>query len=231
MKILAIESATKVASVALWEDHLLCEMTLTDQLTHSQTLLPMIEAVLIRSNVEIDEVDAFAIDVGPGSFTGIRIGICTANALALAKKKPVIAVNSPSILATKLPFFNGVICPLIDARNDQVFAGLFQNDFGEIQSLCELFAGSIVDYLGKLPLDQLALFIGDGAAAQQRVIKQRLGERAIFAPSHLSFLDARSCAYLAQIELEKNNGIGTKKAMPLYLRKTQAERLVKHANI
>lgn len=224
MNLLAIESSGTIASVAVSKDGaLLYEASLSEQLTHSQILLPMAERAMRDCALSIRGMDAFAVNIGPGSFTGLRIGICSANALAFAHHKPVIAIDSLAALAANAAFWTGTICPLIDARRDQVYAAQFiwQQDMPTMQG--SYFAGSITTWLDQLPRQEQLLFLGDGAAAQREVIVHTLGGRAHFSPAHLDRHRAANLAYLAQKKLLANDVCA--EALPLYLRVSQAERL------
>lgn len=132
MKILAIESSSLVASVAVTEDGVtVAEYTVNFKKTHSQTLLPMIDQIAAMTELDMDSVDAIAVSGGPGSFTGLRIGSATAKGLGLALKKPLIHVPTLDAMAWNLYGASGLICPVMDARRNQVYTGLyrFEKDF------------------------------------------------------------------------------------------------------
>ncbi len=222
MTICALETSGLVASAALLSDGaIVAEETLDGQLTHSQIALPMLECMLERAGVAIGAIDAFAVNCGPGSFTGLRIGICGVNAMAMAAGKPVVAVDSLAVLAGNLPFA-GWVCSLIDARNDQVYAGLFDCTCGFPQAEGALFAGSIADWLRDLPEEGGIVFVGDGAKAQRAAIEAQLRERARFAPAHAMAHRAGTLAAIA--ESYARAGMVCEEAQPLYLRVPQAVR-------
>ena len=127
MKLLAIEASTLVASVALaTEDSIVAEFTVNNKKTHSQTLLPMIDVVVQNVGWKLDELDYIAVTNGPGSFTGLRIGAATAKGLAQALNKKVIAVSSLEALAMNGVNYSGVVVPIMDARRDNVFTGIYE---------------------------------------------------------------------------------------------------------
>ncbi|MBO5757809.1 MAG: tRNA (adenosine(37)-N6)-threonylcarbamoyltransferase complex dimerization subunit type 1 TsaB, partial [Clostridia bacterium] len=126
MKILALDSTAVVGSVALCEDtRMVAHYTLNTGNTHSQTLLPMIESALGCAEWEIDDLDLIAVSNGPGSFTGVRIGVATVKGLAFGKNIPCAGVSTLEALAYNLRYFNGIICPVMNARRAQVYNALF----------------------------------------------------------------------------------------------------------
>lgn len=222
MNILAVESSGKVASVAIWhENKIVYEVSLGDQLTHSQTLLPMVEQALEATQIDIDAIDCFAIDIGPGSFTGLRIGICSTNAMAFANNKKVIGFSSLEILAMNAAYFSGLICPLIDARNDQVYAAVYQWKGNHLKEIISPFAGAISEWLEKLPNDIPCLFLGDGAIAQREVITSV----TINAEIALAYMDDHSASSLAMLAAMAPESAFKREIQPFYLRASQAERM------
>ena len=130
MKILGLDSSGMVAGVAIVEDGLLlAEYTTNYKKTHSQTLLPMVEEIVSMLGIDLKELDAIAVAEGPGSFTGIRIGVSTAKALAVVNNIPVVGVTSLEGLAYNIKKDTGIICSLIDANNHQVYCGIFDNNY------------------------------------------------------------------------------------------------------
>ena len=136
MKILALDSTAKVASVALCEDELLLgELTLNNGNTHSQTLLPMVEFLLNKFELAPSDIDLFAAAIGPGSFTGVRIGAATLKGLAFGKKTPCAGVSTLEALAYNLSDRDGLICPVMNARRQQVYTALFRAKDGVLERL------------------------------------------------------------------------------------------------
>lgn len=223
MTICALETSGMVASASVYVDGQICaEETLDGQLTHSQIALPMLERVVKGCGLTIDAIDAFAVNVGPGSFTGLRIGICGVNAMAAALDKPIAAIDSLTALAGNVPFFSGTVCALIDARHDQVYAGAFDVSSGFPVSLDERFAGSIDAYIGQLPGEGAIAFVGDGVRAHCDWLAERVGERARFMPPHVSAHRAATLAWIASRRVAEGDVCA--EAMPLYLRAPQAVR-------
>ena len=138
MIILAIDSTAVSGSVAICQDEkLLCEFTLNIGNTHSDTLLPMVESAMKMCNMTASDIDLFACDEGPGSFTGVRIGVATIKGLAFNSKKPCIGVSTLEALAYNLSGFEGIACPVMNARRGQVYNALFEVNNGEVRRLCD----------------------------------------------------------------------------------------------
>lgn len=222
MKILAIESSGKVASVAIYHDEIIeYEESLGNQLTHSQILMPMVERALEACDYRCEDMDAFAVNIGPGSFTGLRIGICSANALGMAWNKPVIGIDSLSCLAANASEYGGLVCPMIDARNDQVYAGVFQFQNKKLKMIQPLFSGAVSEWIETLPEGE-KLFLGDGATAQREVLEEAFAEVSLAMAHNMNHRAAALAALAAQKAAKAE---WDEEVMPLYLRKSQAERL------
>lgn len=223
MNILSIETSSQVAGAAVLRDgKLAAECYLDHRLTHSEIIMPMVERVLSMAELACEELDAFAVDVGPGSFTGVRIGVCAANGMADALNKPVIPVDSLEAMAFGFPFFAGLAIPLIDARGEQVYAGRYDVESGEPKRIGERFAGNIHDFLQGLPTDHPMVFVGDGALAHKALILSSF-PGAKFACPHLDRPRASAIAALAAKRLERGETAAA--ALPLYMRSPQAERM------
>ena len=155
MKLLAIDASTMVATVALaTEDGVIAEYTVNNKRTHSQTLLPMIDVIVSNIGWELKEIDYIVVTNGPGSFTGLRIGAATAKGLADALKKPIVPVSSLEALAMNGIIFDGLIVPIMDARRDNVFTGIYKAVDGHIYIEETQMAVSIYDLIDKLPLPE-----------------------------------------------------------------------------
>lgn len=164
MIILAIDSTAVSGSVAICDDEkLLCEFTLNIGNTHSETLLPMVESALKCCGMTVGDVDIFACDEGPGSFTGVRIGVATVKGLAFDSGKPCIGVSTLEALAQNLVGFEGIACPVMNARRGQVYNALFEVKNGEMKRLCEDRALSISELEAELlTFDKPIYLAGDG---------------------------------------------------------------------
>ena len=226
MKILAIDSSGLVASAAILEDEvLLAEYTTNFKKTHSQTLLPMIDELVRMTEQDLDTIDAIAVAKGPGSFTGLRIGAATAKGLALALKKPLIPVPTVDALAYNLFGTSGRICPLMDARRNQVYTGVYDFEGGKFRVLEPQMAVSIEEILAKQKEYQgETIFLGDGVPVFRENILKVLGTRAKFAPPHLSRQRAGALAGLAAEYFREGKIVASKDLRLDYLRLSQAER-------
>ena len=164
MKILAVESSGLVASVAVWADGCLCgEFTTNFKKTHSQTLLPMLDQLVKMLGMDLKELDALAVSAGPGSFTGLRIGSATVKGLGLALKLPVIEVPTVDGIAYNLYGTNRVICPLMDAKRQQVYTGLYTFEEDQFKVLSPQKAVDIRDIIGEInDMGRPVIFLGDG---------------------------------------------------------------------
>jgi len=225
VKVLALETSSMVASVAIInEDKLLAEFTVNNKKTHSQMLMPIVEQVIDRLDLTPSDIDVFAVSSGPGSFTGIRIGVATVKSLGQALNKPVVGVSGLDGLAFNLVHFNGIICPLMDARNGQVYACLYRSNEIEIDRLKEYMAIRVVD-LARLIREsgEAVMFCGDGVLMNKDLLTDELGGRAKFAQPPFMFQRASSIAFLALKKAKLNDVLNYNGLQPFYLRKSQAE--------
>ncbi len=225
MKILALDSSGLVASVALVsEDQLIGEYTINYKKTHSQTLLPMLDVMFQQLDMNIGEIDAIAISGGPGSFTGLRIGAATAKGLGLALDKPLIHVPTADGMAYQMYRVEGIICPIMDARRNQVYTGLYQCEDG-FQVVKEQMAVTIDELLEMVnELGQPVTFLGDGVPVHKDRIGEQLKVPYYFAPSYCNRQSAAALGALA-VEYYKAGKIETAaEHKPDYLRVSQAER-------
>ena len=225
MTILGIESASLVASAAIVrEGVLVAEYTVNFKKTHSQTLLPMIEEIVKMTEQELPEIDAIAISGGPGSFTGLRIGSATAKGLGLALEKPLIHVPTLDAMAYNLAGCAHYICPIMDARRNQVYTGLYRYEEGfEIISGGEAVA--MEELLERLKsLDGKVMFLGDGVPVHRALIEAELGEKALFAPAQNNRQRAASVAALGAEMYAAGKVETADEHVPVYLRMSQAER-------
>ena len=225
MKILAIDSSGLVASAALaTEDSLLAEYTVNYKKTHSQTLLPMVDEIVSMLEFDLKEIDAIAITAGPGSFTGLRIGAATAKGLGMVLEKPIVAVPTVEALAWNLYGVQAVICPLMDARRNQVYTGLFECT-DRVRPLMEQAALSVEEIIEKVnELGREVIYLGDGVDAYKEKLCMDTKVPFSFAPAHLSRQRAGSLASCA-VQYMKEGKIQTAaEHEPIYLRLSQAER-------
>lgn len=219
MKILAIDSSSTPASVAVTENEtLLGEFTINIKRTHSEKLLPLIDLLLDTINIAASDIDAFAISAGPGSFTGLRIGMSVAKLMAQVSKKPLIAVSTLESLAMNVNTFNGYICPMIDARNNTVYSALYLCENGILTETEKPDAISVADLAQKLKTtDKKVLICGE----YEKYVDSFANTAK--ASEHLTYQRAASCAVVAYRMIQ--NGVNTtpEEIVPLYIRESQAE--------
>ena len=232
MKILALDSSGLVASVAVVEDDgvnssLLAEYTVNYKKTHSQTLLPMLDEIARMIELDLNTIDAIAVAAGPGSFTGLRIGSATAKGLGLALDKPLVHVPTVDALAYNLYGTDRVICPLMDARRNQVYTGIYEFRNNELSVIEPQMAVGIEVIAGKLrALGREVVFLGDGVPVFRKALMEELmqGMDFSFAPAHLNKQRAGAVAALAVSYVRAGKIETAAEHRPDYLRPSQAER-------
>ena len=230
MKILGIESSSMVASVALVTDGItMAEYTVNFKKTHSQTLLPMIDEVMRMLEFELSEVDAIAVSGGPGSFTGLRIGSATAKGLGLALDKPLIHVPTLDAMAYGLFGVTSLVCPMMDARRNQVYTGLYrcENHLEVLMPSCSADIGELAELLNER--GEPVIFLGDGVPVHQAFLCEHLKVSCQFAPVHLNRQRAAAVAALGTILLKEGKTETAMEHRPNYLKKAQAERELEEA--
>ena len=232
MKILGLDSSGLVASVAVVEDdgvnsNLVAEYTVNYKKTHSQTLLPMLDAIAQMTELDLNTIDAIAVAGGPGSFTGLRIGSATAKGLGLALNKPLVHIPTVDALAYNLYGTDKIICPLMDARRNQVYTGIYEFRGEELVALEPQMAVGLEEIAQKLcELGREVIFLGDGVP----VFRQRLTEELMkdvpfsFAPAHVNKQRAGAVAMLAVSYVRAGKTESAAEHRPDYLRLSQAER-------
>lgn len=222
MNILAIDTSGAACSAALMRDgKLLGEIVMNSKLTHSETIMPAVEEILDREELSPSDIDLFAVVAGPGSFTGVRIGVCAVKALCQATGKPCARVDSLEALAYGTAF-NGLICPILDARRDQVYCALFERNGEKIARVLENAALPLDELLSKLPEGEKVCFTGDGVGVYAARIRERRGENAYIAEGGLSVLRAGSACLIAS--KDESIRVAPEELTPIYLRLPQAER-------
>ncbi len=223
MKILAIDSCSNVATAALVEDDvLIAQFSLNNKTTHSTKLLPQIEYMMKNAEAQFSDIDLFAVTVGPGSFTGQRIGVSTAKALAHAVNKPMVGVSALMAMAYNIKFTDYLVCPIMDARREQVYTATFKWENDVLVTIKEDRAISLDDLLNEFSED--VIFFGDGVPVFKEKISQKLGNKAHFAPANLMHINGASVAEAAKTEYKKGNACNYTSLLPTYLRLSQAER-------
>ncbi len=224
MIILAVDTSGPVCGVALAKDEqILYEAAAVNKRTHSASLMPMVAEALARAALHIEDVDCFAAVTGPGSFTGVRIGVSTVKGMAHGAGKPCVGVNALQALAAGVSGGDALICPIQDARAGQVYGAAFTPGMPPRRVVEDRAAklGSYLDaVLQAASSGQVFYFVGDGVEPNRDAIQAELGDRAVFLPAHQTLLRPSSVALLAAFQTP-----GDYLALqPYYLRAPQAER-------
>lgn len=253
MKIIGIDSSGLVASVAILEDNkLVAEYTVNNKKTHSQTLLPMLEEIVASSGLDMKEIDAIAIAAGPGSFTGLRIGSATAKGLGLALKKPIVPVSTLEALAYNLYGTDSLVCPIMDARRNQVYTGIYEFSKKEVEFsrdadtenggcyYCE-YQINVIKEACAVPIEEIVqalnekgrevIFLGDGVPVFAEQLKGLMKVPYSFAPAHLALQKAGCVAGLGMKKFKEGIYEDAAVHSPEYLRLSQAERERKEAGL
>lgn len=243
MNILSIDSSSKVATAALIkDDRLLGEITLNDKKEHSVILMAIIENLLSVNNLTIDDIDGYVVSKGPGSFTGLRIGMATIKGISFGSGKPYVSISSLDALALSVSNFDGIICPIMDALRDSVYTALYKGHSASAGSSSETKAintnsglpvtlEKLLDY-SALYLNELieilkkekekVIFIGDGVDKYKDYLIKNC-PNCYFPPNHLNLVRASSLGELGSLLL-KNGDFDDPNSTPFYLKKSQAER-------
>lgn len=226
MKILGIDSSGLVASVALWEDGVMRgEYTVNYAKTHSQTLLPMLDALAKMTELNLQSLDAVAVAAGPGSFTGLRIGSATAKGLCQALDKPIVEVPTVDALAYNLAGTAGLVCPLMDARRSQVYTGIYRFEAEKLCCVRPQEAMAVSDLAGILnERGEAVAFLGDGVPVYKGVLEETLRVPHWYAPAHLALQRAGAVASLGALLFAEGKAVPAGEHVPTYLRMSQAER-------
>ncbi len=228
MNILALDTSSLVATVALMNrEKLLGEYTINSPMTHSQKLMPIIDGLLSSLDLSMEDIDIIGVSRGPGSFTGVRIGIATVKGLAHSRNIPVIGVSSLEGLAYNTLYCKELVCPIMDARRNQVYTGVYKWVGYKLKTVVHEAPLGIDELMNKLKeREEKTIFLGDGLNRYKNEIIDSLGDRALFAPKFIGMQRASSIAQLAldkmdggEVEVESHKTI-----TPKYLRKSEAER-------
>lgn len=226
MKLIGVDSSGLVASVAVLSDEtVVSEFTVNNKQTHSQTLLPMLEKAVEYSGIALEEIDAIAVAAGPGSFTGLRIGAATVKGLGLVLDKPIVPVPTLEGMAYQLAESDGFICPVMDARRNQVYTGIYEMREGEPVVIMDQCAMDIHELLARLADYPVKVhFLGDGVPVYQDIIQEEISNEYSLAPAHLSRQRAAAVAALGLKYYRQGKIETAAEHSPVYLRKSQAER-------
>lgn len=237
MKLLAIESSSLVASAAILNDDIItAEYTINHKVTHSETLLPMIDEIINMTQTDKRTLDAIAVSGGPGSYTGLRIGSATAKGIGMALNIPLIHVPTLDAMAYNAYGYAGLVCPVMDARRSQVYTGIFRFENGNLKPLLEGCASTIdclIDRLNSEPERTRVLFIGDGIPVFRNIIEDKLKKdiEFEFAPASMNRQRAASVAVLGARLYEQGCIETAAEHLPDYMRQSQAERELLEKNV
>lgn len=225
MKILSLDSATQSATCAILDDNkVLGEITFNYKKQHSQILMPIIDELLKNTGINISDIDAFVASKGPGSFTGLRIGMATIKGLSQGSKKPFVTVSTLDSLAYNLAYTEGIICPLLDALRDNVYTALYTFNNYELTRISDYINISIDELVDILKEKNCNIsFVGDGTLKFKEKLIENLPNTS-FAPAHLNLAKASSLGELGLKLLSNGTFDDIYASVPIYLRKPQAER-------
>jgi tRNA threonylcarbamoyladenosine biosynthesis protein TsaB len=223
MLILAVDTTTPYGSVAILENSsLLAEVNSVSSLTHSERMLPAIDLMLSQRGLTIKDVEAYAVAVGPGSFTGIRIGLSTIKSFALSSGNPIAPVSTLKALALKLKLpHNRLLCPLLDARKGEIYAALFEVRKGRLTEIIAQGVYSPDHFFSRLPSNRIVSFIGNGVDIWREKIFEYFKDKARF--SSRSLFIAHEVGLLGYTLLKLGKGKDFREIEPLYFRRSQAE--------
>ena len=223
MKILSLDTTAQVCSAAICDEtELIAEITVNTGNTHSQTLLPAVEQILKISELNVDDIDAFACSTGPGSFTGVRIGVATVKGIAYGKNKPCVSVSTLEALAYNLKGYDGIICPVMNARRNQVYNALFEWQDGVLVRLCPDRALSINELDEELAdVGKPVYLCGDGYDITEKGFTKT---KISFVPERQRLQSAYSVACIANEKISRGDTVTDAQLVPIYLRPSQAER-------
>lgn len=215
MNILAIDTSSQYVSCAvLTGNGIKSQKAQSTGLVHSRSLLPLVEDCIESAGLTLNDIDLFACVAGPGSFTGVRIGVCAIKGLAQPQNKPCVAVNTLDCLKENVPFAK-TVCPIMDARRGQVYCAVYEDG-----SLIRDYDACPVEDVAEFLKGKKTVFLGDGINVYKDKLTELLGDDAIFAPKHLCYTNAAAAAVYAE-----NSKTCTPAALDaIYLRKPQAER-------
>ncbi|GAB6182771.1 tRNA (adenosine(37)-N6)-threonylcarbamoyltransferase complex dimerization subunit type 1 TsaB [Thermodesulfovibrio hydrogeniphilus] len=222
MRILGIDTSTKYARLAIVEDGVLIACSLMQFMaSHSEKLIPEIAHMLEIMEISLETIDCYALTVGPGSFTGLRVAVSTVKGLSFATRKPVIAVSTLEIIARGLPFANHQICPILDARKKELYAALFKWQEDKLIRIREdsiVSIDSLVDWI-----EEKTIFLGEGVNIYKDRLMEKLGNNAIFAENLHGIPNPALVAIVGEEKAKRGEFVHAHHLEPLYLRKSEAE--------
>ncbi len=223
VKILSIETSTMLGGVAVMDDRqgLIAETKLNVKTTHSERLMSVIQQVLSQSDLGLEDIDAFAVAIGPGSFTGLRIGLSTAKGLAYATGKPLVTVPTLEAFAWNFPYCRYPVCLMLDARKREVYAAVFRWESSGFERVVGEMSIKPEDLLRQLPA--VTLFAGEGVTLYREMITELMGDRAVIASQEKMVPSPANVAMMGMVKAARGEFVGASEAVPLYIRKSEAE--------
>ncbi|GAA0069843.1 tRNA (adenosine(37)-N6)-threonylcarbamoyltransferase complex dimerization subunit type 1 TsaB [Clostridium sardiniense] len=224
MLILSVDSSSKCATAALLQDDLLlAEYTLNNKREHSVLLMGIIEKLLDDSGISIDDVDGFVVSKGPGSFTGLRIGMATIKGLSFGSGKPYVSVSTLEGLAASISSFDGIICPIMDALRENVYTAIYKSNNGKLETIVDCTSMDLSELKEKLnELGEKVMFTGDGVSKHKDYLVENI-KNSYFAPIHLNTVRASQIGEIG-LNLLKKGIKDDDNSSPLYLKQPQAVR-------
>lgn len=226
MRILSIDSSGLVATVALLEDEqTIAEYSINYKKTHSETLVPMLDEIRKMTDLDLASIDYIATAGGPGSFTGLRIGAATVKGLGMALNIPVVSVPTVDAISMNCWGFDGVICPMMDARREQVYTGIYQFENGVhtvVKEQCAVPVTEIIDEINAI--GKKVVFLGDGVPVYKDIIENSVKVPYCYAPAHMNRQRASALGVLAFEYIKAGKVESAAEHKPVYLRLSQAER-------
>lgn len=229
MRMLAVDSATPVAGVALLQDGIILKEEFSNfKKTHSETLMPVVDRVLRECQCSLADLDALAVTVGPGSFTGLRIGLALVKGLALSAGLPVVGINTLEVIAHNLYYTDALVCPLLNARKGEVYCGFYRVD-DRPRALAEMRAcapGEFIEQARSLMEEQgfsQTVLLGDGYLPYAETFQEGMGEQLMVAPSHLMLPRAAALVHLAADRANRREFADIINLCPVYIRLSEAE--------
>jgi tRNA threonylcarbamoyladenosine biosynthesis protein TsaB len=231
MRILALDTASACGSVAVGDgERLLAEILMGRQETHSRHLMQLVDRALHMAGLALHEIDGFGITVGPGSFTGLRIGLSTLKGLAAVTGKPLAAISSLEALALQCSSAEGDICSMLDARNQEVYVGRYRLADGLPRAVAPETAAAPETILAGLQ-ETVCLFVGDGALRYRAMIEAAMGPRAAFALPFQNVIRASSVWYLSRMKFASGQAVDASDLVPKYLRRSYAKPQKTHESV
>jgi tRNA threonylcarbamoyladenosine biosynthesis protein TsaB len=222
MKILGIDTSTMMGAVGIVDgDSLIAELRTNIELTHSERLMMHIDSLLKSAHLTLADIDGFSVTLGPGSFTGLRIGITAVKAMAYATGKPIAGVQTLDVLADNLPYAKYQVCPILDARKKQVYAAIYKSTDTKRMTL---MPGSVMtpEELAE-KIEEPTIFLGEGAYVYREFFEGRLCCQAVFAPKSAGYPSGAAVAFRGLKDIQAGRVADPMSLAPSYIRKSDAE--------